>query len=145
MRLLVFSYREQPREIWLISPSICLILNSTLPPPPAILQKDDITILLCENNNVPENRTRPHFLSAHSVAVRNWGRVQYDENSGILTMVIWNEWDSLPGSILMMPSIFLVILKLTQAWIVVTISFNISAYICTLLANIEHGTLPYSA
>lgn len=142
MKLLIFSHREEPRDIWLICPSICLILNSTLPPPPAILQKDHITILLCENNNVPAEGTRPHFLqtlSACSVAVRNWGRVQDREDSGILTMVMWNEGDSFPASILMMLSIFLVILKLTKTWILVTISFNISAYMCTLLVNVEHG------
>lgn len=142
MKLLVFSHREQPKDVWLISPSICLILNSTLPPPTAILQKDDITILLCENNNVPEKGTRPHFLqtlSAHSAAVRNQGRVQHGEDSGIFTMVLWNEWDNFPASILMMPTIFLVILKLTQTWILVIISFNSSAYICTLLANVDHG------
>lgn len=94
MKLLVFSHREQPNDIWLISPSICLILNSTLPPPTAILQKDDITILVCENNNVPEEGTRPHFLqtlSACSVPVKNQGRIQHEEDSGILTTIMWNE------------------------------------------------------
>lgn len=38
-----------------------------------------------------------------------------------------------------MPSIFLVIFKLTQTWILVTIAFNSSANIRTLIANIEHG------
>lgn len=94
MKLLVFSHREQPREIWSVSPSICLILNSTLPPLPAILQKDDITILLRENNYMPKEGTRPHFLqtlSPCSVAVRNRGRAQHGEDSGILTMVMWNK------------------------------------------------------
>lgn len=82
-----------------------------------LLEKDDIIpSYYVKIRIVPEEGTRPHFLQAlsiGSVAVR--AKIQHGEDSGILTMVMQNEWDSFPASNLMMLSIFLVILKLTQS------------------------------
>lgn len=68
---------------------------------------------------VPKEGRRPHFLqtlSVSSVAVRNKRKnSQHGDSSGILTMVMWNEWDNFPASNLMMLSAFLVILKLAKA------------------------------
>lgn len=144
VKLLVFSHKEQPREIWLICPSICLILNSTPLPPAISFGKGHYHCTVWKQELCPKRGQGHTFLQTFSQSQfaccqKQRENSEHGENAGILTMAMWNEWDRVPASHLMMLSIFRVILKLTQAWLLATIPFTSTAYICILLPFLEHG------
>lgn len=120
-------------------PAMCLIFNSSL----HLLHfwKWMILPIYCMKTRTTPKRAQGHTLYK---PCQLWGWQKQRENSlqedsGILSMAVLNEWDGFPVSSLVMLSLFLVNLKLTQTWLQSSISVTVTAYVYTLLAFVEHG------